>query len=150
MYIAQNCFGLPDEGIEDALYDSQAIGRFVGIDLGRQAAPHATTLLKLRRLLEEKKLTAAVFDAINAHLAERRLLMRQGTIADANIIAAPGSTKNDRGERDRQMHQTKKGKPRCLGMKAPAGAAADRFKPKRPLDRHALAQTLDEQPRHPC
>lgn len=48
MHIAQQCFGLPDEGIEDALYDSQAIRRFVGIDLGRQSAPDATALLKFR------------------------------------------------------------------------------------------------------
>lgn len=51
MYIAQQCFGLSDEGTEDALYDSQAIRSFVGIDLNREAAPDATTLLKFRRLL---------------------------------------------------------------------------------------------------
>jgi IS5 family transposase len=109
MYVAQNCFGLSDEGIEDALYDSQAIRRFVGIDLAREDAPDATTLLKFRRLLEEKNLTAAIFETINAHLAERGLLMRQGTIVDATIIAAPSSTKNSTGERDPEMHQTKKG-----------------------------------------
>jgi len=46
MYVAQQCFNLSDEGIEDALYDSQAIRRFVGIDLARDTAPDATTLLK--------------------------------------------------------------------------------------------------------
>jgi IS5 family transposase len=54
MYVVQNCFGLSDEGTEDAIYDSQAIRRFVGIDLAHEAAPDATTLLKFRRLLEEK------------------------------------------------------------------------------------------------
>ena len=124
MYIAQNCFGLSDEGIEDALYDSQAIRRFVGIDLGREAAPDATTLLKFRRLLEEKNLTAAIFEAINAHLAKRGLLMRQGTIVDATIIAAPSSTKNSTGERDKEMvsgdesepRTAKKGNPWHFGM----------------------------------
>jgi IS5 family transposase len=77
MYIAQQCFGLSDEGIEDALYDSQAIRHFVGIDLGRESAPDATTLLKLRRLLESHQLTDAIFPAINAHLAEQGLLMRR-------------------------------------------------------------------------
>jgi len=125
MYIAQNCFGLSDEGIEDALYDSQAIRRFVGIDLGREAAPDATTLLKFRRLLEEKNLTAAIFEAINAHLAKRGLLMRQGTIVDATIIAAPSSTKNSTGERDKEMHQTKKGNQWHFGMKAHVGVDAD-------------------------
>ena len=89
MYIAQQCFGLSDEGIEDALYDSQAIRRFVGIDLGRESAPDATTLLKFRRLLETHQLTESIFSAINAHLAEQGLLMRAGTIVDATIIAAP-------------------------------------------------------------
>jgi IS5 family transposase len=125
MYIAQNCFGLSDEGIEDALYDSQAIRRFVGIDLAREAAPDATTLLKFRRLLEEKNLTAAIFEAINAHLADRGLLMRQGTIVDATLIAAPSSTKNTTGERDPEMHQTKKGNQWHFGMKAHVGADAD-------------------------
>jgi IS5 family transposase len=125
MYIAQNCFGLSDEAIEDALYDSQAIRRFVGIDLGREAAPDATTLLKFRRLLEEKNLTAAIFETINAQLAEKGLLMRQGTIVDATIIAAPSSTKNSTGERDPEMHQTKKGNQWHFGMKAHIGADAD-------------------------
>ncbi|SFD94816.1 Transposase domain, partial [Thiohalospira halophila DSM 15071] len=69
MYVAQQCFGLSDEGIEDAIYDSQAIRRFVGIDLSREDAPDATTLLKFRRLLEQNGLTQRIFEAINAHLA---------------------------------------------------------------------------------
>ena len=73
MYIAQNCFGLSDEGIEDALYDSQAIRRFVGIDLAREDAPDATTWLKFRRLLEDKNLTVAIFETINALLSKRGL-----------------------------------------------------------------------------
>ena len=109
MYIAQNCFGLSDEGTEDAIYDSQAIRRFVGVDLAREAAPDATTLLKFRRLLEEKELTDSIFNAINAHLAEKGLFLRQGTVVDATLIAAPPSTKNRSGERDPEMHQSKKG-----------------------------------------
>jgi IS5 family transposase len=113
MYVAQQCFGFSDEGIEDALYDSQAIRGFVGIDLSREAAPDATTLLKFRRLLEKHKLTEHIFAAINAHLAEKGQMLREGTIVDATIIAAPSSTKNQKGERDPQMHQTKKGNRWC-------------------------------------
>ena len=69
MYIAQQCFGLSDEGIEDAIYDSQAIRGFVGIDLTHESAPDATTLLKFRRLLEKHNLTRRIFDEINGHLA---------------------------------------------------------------------------------
>jgi IS5 family transposase len=66
-----NALGFPDEAIEDALYDSQAIRRFVGMDLGRESAPDATTLLKFRRLLEKHKLTASIFETINKHLASK-------------------------------------------------------------------------------
>ena len=125
MYVAQQCFGLSDEGAEDAIYDSQAIRRFVGIDLAREAAPDATTLLKFRRLLEEKALTASIFTTINAHLAEKGLLMRAGTIVDATLIAAPPSTKNRDGERDPDMHQTKKGNQWHFGMKAHIGVDAE-------------------------
>lgn len=122
MYIAQQCFGLSDEGIEDALYDSQAIRGFVGIDLSRESAPDATTLLKFRRLLETHQLTERIFAAINTLLAVKGLMLKEGTVVDATIIAAPSSTKNQRGERDPEMHQTKKGNQWHFGMKAHIGA----------------------------
>lgn len=125
MYIVQQCFGLSDEGTEDALYDSQAIRGFVGIDLGREAAPDATTLLKFRRLLEEHRLTERIFAAINAHLAEQGLLLKEGSIVDATIIEAPSSTKNREGRRDPEMHQTRKGNAWHFGMKAHIGVDAD-------------------------
>ncbi|MDZ7811554.1 MAG: IS5 family transposase [Arhodomonas sp.] len=124
MYVAQQCFGLSDEGIEDAIYDSQAIRAFVGIDLARESAPDATTLLKFRRLLERHQLTQRIFEAINAHLAEQGLMLREGTVVDATIIAAPPSTKNRDNARDPEMHQTKKGKQYYFGMKAHIGADA--------------------------
>ena len=125
MYIAQQCFNLSDEGMEDALYDSQAIRRFVGIDLSRDTAPDATTLLKFRHLLERHQLTESLFSAINAHLAEKGLLLREGTIVDATLIAAPASTKNQKGERDPEMHQSKKGNQWYFGMKAHIGVDAN-------------------------
>lgn len=124
MYVAQQCFGLSDEGIEDAIYDSQAIRAFVGIDLNRERAPDATTLLKFRHLLEAKELTPKIFEAINAHLAAKGLMMREGTIVDATLIAAPPSTKNKDGERDPEMHQSKKGNDWHFGMKAHIGVDA--------------------------
>lgn len=38
MYVVQRCFGFSDEGCEDAVYGSQAIRGFMGIDLGRESA----------------------------------------------------------------------------------------------------------------
>jgi IS5 family transposase len=121
MYIAQQCFGLSDEGIEDAIYDSQSIRGFVGIDLTHESAPDATTLLKFRRLLEKHNLTRRIFDEINVHLASKGLVMREGTIVDATLIAAPPSTKNRDKERDPEMHQSKKGNDWHFGMKAHVG-----------------------------
>jgi len=125
MYIAQQCFGLSDEGMEDAVYDSQAIRGFVGVDLSCEAAPDATTLLKFRRLLETHDLTQGIFAAINARLSAQGLLLREGTIVDATLIAAPSSTKNQGGKRDPEMRQAKKGQQWYFGMKAHIGADAE-------------------------
>jgi len=109
MYIAQQYVGLSDEGIDDALYDSQAIRHFVGIDLSRESAQDATTLLNFRHLLESHQLTESIFNAINGHLAEKGLLLREGTIVDATLNATPPSTKNKAGQRNPEIHQSKKG-----------------------------------------
>jgi IS5 family transposase len=124
MYVVQQCFGLADEATEDAVYDSQSIRAFVGIDLSREGAPDATTLLHFRRLLERHDLTRAIFAAIQGHLAEQGLLLREGTIVDATIIAAPPSTKNRAKARDPEMHQAKKGNEWHFGMKAHIGVDA--------------------------
>jgi IS5 family transposase len=124
MYLVQQCLGLSDEGIEDAVYDSQSVRRFVGIDLARETAPDATTVLKFRRLLEQHNLTKGIFAAISAHLDEQGLLLRTGTIVDATLIAAPPSTKNKEKARDSEMHQSKKGNQWYFGMKAHIGVDA--------------------------
>ena len=74
MYCLQQWYGLADEALEDALYDSQALRDFVGVDLSRESVPDATTLLKFRHLLQHNDLTKALFEEINAHLAEKGLL----------------------------------------------------------------------------
>jgi transposase, IS5 family len=125
MYLLQQWYGLADEALEDAIYDSQALRDFVGIDLSRESVPDATTLLKFRRLLVSNDLTKALFEEINAHLAQQGLLMRAGTIVDATIISAPSSTKNAKGERDPEMHQAKKGNQWHFGMKAHIGVDAE-------------------------
>jgi IS5 family transposase len=51
--------------------------------------------------------------------------MRQGTIVDATLIAAPSSTKNKAGKRDPEMHQTKKGNQWYYGMKVHVGVDKD-------------------------
>src|SRR5271154_6615247 len=117
----QQWYGLADEAVEDAFYDSQALRGFAGIDLNRDPVPDATTVLHFRHWLERHGLTKAVFDEVAGMLAERGLLMRQGTIVDATIIAAPPSTKNKAKARDPEMRQTKKGNQWHFGMKAHIG-----------------------------
>ena len=125
MYFLQQWYTLADEALEDALYDSQAMREFVGIDLGRENVPDATTLLKFRRLLEQHDLTGAMLVEVNARLSERGLLMRQGTLVDGTIIATPSSTKNEAGKRDPEMHQAKKGNQWHFGMTMHTGVDAE-------------------------
>lgn len=124
VYFLQQWYGLADEALEDTIYDSQAMRTFAGIDLGQGGVPDATTLLNFRHLLEEHALTRRILEEVNAHLTERGLIMREGTLVDASIISAPSSTKNKSGERDPEMHQTKKGNQWFFGMKAHIGADA--------------------------
>jgi IS5 family transposase len=125
VYFLQQWYGLADESLEDTLYDSQALRGFARIDLSADAVPDATTLLKFRRLLEAHDLCKGLFQAINADLTARGLLLREGTLVDATLIAAPPSTKNLKKERDPEMHQTKKGNQWYFGMKAHIGADRD-------------------------
>lgn len=124
MYFLQQWFSLADEALEDAIYDSQAFRGFLGIDLGRESVPDATTLLRFRRLLEDNGLTARIFDTVKDLLRERGLLLEKGTLVDATIVAAPSSTKNADKARDPEMHQTRKGNEWHFGMKAHIGADA--------------------------
>ncbi|MGH7193739.1 MAG: IS5 family transposase, partial [Candidatus Saccharimonadales bacterium] len=121
MYFVQHWFNLADAACEDALLDSTALRRFVGIDLGRERVPDATTLLKFRRLLEAHKLGEALFAKVGAVLQANGMKVGTGTILDATIIGAPSSTKNADKKRDPEMHQTRKGQQWFFGMKLHIG-----------------------------
>ena len=125
MYCLQQWYGLADKAVEDAVYDSQALSGFMGIDLSRESVPDATTLMGFRHLLEENDKTQAMLVEVNAMLLERGLLMTQGTLVDATLMAAPSSTKNREHARDPEMHQTKKGNEWHFGMKAHIGVDRD-------------------------
>jgi transposase, IS5 family len=121
VYFLQQWYNLSDPAVEEALYDSAAMRRFVGIDLGREAAPDETTVCKFRHLLERHQLGGTLFQAVMDHLQASGFKLSRGTIVDATIIAAPSSTKNRTGKRDPEMHQTKKGNQWYFGMKAHVG-----------------------------
>ena len=124
LYFLAQWYALAGEALEDALYDSQAMRNFAGIDLGIEAVPDATTLLHFRHRLEAHDLGRRIFEEVGALLEEKKRLMREGTLMAASLIAAPASTKNRRRERDPAMHQAKKGNQWCFGMKAHIGADA--------------------------
>jgi IS5 family transposase len=121
IYFLQHWFNLSDPAAEEALYDSLAMRRFVGIDLGREPAPDETTVCRFRHLLETHDLGRRLFEAVHRHLEANGLKVSTGTIVDATIINAPSSTKNADKARDPDMHQTKKGNQWYFGMKAHIG-----------------------------
>lgn len=121
LYFLGHWYNLADPALEEALYDIEAMRRFVGIDLGRERAPDETSICKFRHLIERNELGAALFAEVNAHLAEQGVQVSGGTMVDATIIDAPSSTKNKAGQRDPEMHQTCKGNQWYFGMKGHFG-----------------------------
>jgi len=124
IHFMQQWFGLSDPAMEEALWETPLLREFAGISLDFEGVPDETTILKFRHLLEKYELSKALFDEMTAVLTERGLLLRQGTIVDATLIAAPPSTKNRTKSRDPEMKQTKKGNQWYFGMKAHIGADA--------------------------
>jgi IS5 family transposase len=118
IHLLQQWYSLSDPAMEEALIEVPTMRRFAGIDLISERIPDETTILAFRHLLEKHTLGEQICVGVKAHLIERGLTMRQGTIVDATLIAAPSSTKNKGGERDPEMHQTKKGNQWHFGMKA--------------------------------
>ena len=125
MYCVADWFKLADEACEEALYDSASLRRFVGIDLGREPVPDATTMLKFRRLLNDNKLGEQLFATVGQVLQQGGFKLKTGTLVDATIIGAPSSTKNALKQRDPEMHQTRMGKQWYFGMKLHIGVDSE-------------------------
>jgi IS5 family transposase len=117
MYFLAHWFNLADGALEEAVYDSEAMRRFVDLDLGRESVPDERTVCKFRHLLEKHDLGRKLFDEVNRHLQAEGMKVSSGTMVDATIINAPSSTRNKDGKRDPEMHQTRKGNQWYFGMK---------------------------------
>lgn len=117
-------WNLSDPAMEEELYERPLYRRFVGLE-GAAPMPDEATILRFRHLLEKHALAPQVLGTISAGLAQHGLMLKPGTVVDATIIAAPSSTKNKSGQRDPEMHQTKKGKQCHFGMKAHVGLDAE-------------------------
>jgi transposase, IS5 family len=124
VHLMQNWFALSDPAMEEALYEIASLRSFAHLSLN-EPIPDETTILNFRHLLEANDLAEDILKVVNALLARKGLLLKRGSIVDATIIAAPSSTKNAEGERDPEMHQTKKGNQWFFGMKAHIGVDAD-------------------------
>jgi transposase, IS5 family len=125
LHFMQQWFGLSDPAMEEALHDVPLYREFAGLDNWTTRLPDESTILRFRHLLEKHKLAAQILALINDMLRDKGLMLRAGTVVDATLIAAPSSTKNAGGERDPEMHQTKKGNQWHFGMKAHIGADAE-------------------------
>lgn len=122
MYFLSHWFNLSDPALEDAIYESESMRRFLDIDLGRERVPDETTVCKFRHLLEQHDLGRKLFEEVGRHLQNKGMTVNSGTMVDATIISAPSSTKNRDKSRDPEMHQTKKGNQWYFGMKLHIGA----------------------------
>jgi Transposase and inactivated derivatives, IS5 family len=120
VHCMQLFYNLSDSAMEDSLYEIESMRRFAGLSLSGPI-PDETTILNFRHLLERQKLGEALFKEVNRYLGKQGLMLKEGSIADATIIEAPTSTKNTDGERDPEMHQTKKGNEWHFGMKMHVG-----------------------------
>src|SRR5688500_14411021 len=121
IHFLQHWFDLSDPAAEDAIYDSESMRRFVGVELGVDTLPDETTIWRFRQLLVEHDLARAIFTEVGTLLEEKGLLLKQGTIVDATIISAPSSTKNSTQTRDPEMKQTRKGNNWHFGLKVHVG-----------------------------
>jgi len=125
IHFMQQWFTLSDPAMEEALHDMPLFRDFAGLGGWSSRLPDETTILRFRHLLEQHKLAPEILATVNDLLRDKGLMLRVGTVVDATLIAAPSSTKNQSGERDPQMHQSKKGNQWYFGMKAHIGADAE-------------------------
>lgn len=154
MYFLAHWFNLADGALEEAVYDSEAMRRFLDIDLARDLVPDETTVCKFRHLLERNQLGARLFEEVGRHLQAMGMKVNSGTMVDATIINAPSSTKNKDKARDPEMHQTRKGNQWFFGMKMHIGADSQSklihsvvVTPANVHDKHALPDLLHGQER---
>jgi transposase, IS5 family len=125
IHFMQQWFTLSDPAMEQALHDVPLFRDFAGLGRWSQCLPDESTILRFRHLLERHKLAPQILQVVNELLNAKGLLLKAGTVVDATLIAAPSSTKNKSGQRDPEMHQSKKGNQWHHGMKAHIGVDAE-------------------------
>jgi IS5 family transposase len=125
IHFMQQWFTLSDSAMGEALHDMPLFRDFAGLGGWDDRLPDESTILRFRHVLEKHKLAERILATVNLLLGAKGLMLRSGTVVDATLISAPSSTKNASGERDPEMHQSKKGQQWFFGMKAHIGVDAD-------------------------
>ncbi len=125
IHFMQQWFNLSDPAMEEALHDIPMFRDFAGLTHWDERIPSESSILRFRHLLEPHKLADQILAIVNELLQAQGLQLKEGTVVDATLIAAPSSTKNQSGTRDPEMHQSKKGNQWYFGMKAHIGVDAD-------------------------
>ena len=123
VHFMQQWFTLSDPAMEEALHDVPLFREFAGLTWDSRV-PDESTILRFRHLLEKHALTEKILATVNDLLRDKGLLLKAGTVVDATLISAASSTKNQAGERDPEMKQSKKGNQWHFGMKAHIGVDA--------------------------
>jgi len=121
IYFLQQWYNLSDPSMEEEIYNQILFQKHLGIDLLGDTVPDETTILNFRHFLEKHELPKKFLVIVNKALEKKKLIMKEGTIVDATIIAAPSSTKNQSGKRDEEMSSTQKNGQWYFGMKAHIG-----------------------------
>ena len=118
IHLLQQFFGHSDPAMDEALLDIPLYQKSSHLDAGIRRMLNESIILRFHHLLEDHRLGQQILATVNAMLIEYGLMLKTGTVVDATLILAPSSTKNDKGERDPEMDQTKKGNRWHFGMKA--------------------------------
>ena len=135
IYFMQQWYGLSDPAMEDSLYDITAMRRFAGLSFNE--IPDETTILRFRHMLERHNVTEKLFRKTEQYLSERNLILSEGTIVDATIIAAPSSTKNQDKQRDPEMKQTCRNTHMCKPCARQARVCRSRCRDRSGGERYA-------------
>lgn len=70
------------------------MGHFAGLALNADRIPDERTILQFRHLLARHHLTQGWFEAVEGRLREPGYHLSKGTMVDATLLKASGSTKN--------------------------------------------------------
>ena len=119
----QQWYGLSDPGLEEALNDRLSFRRFCGFAMD-EATPDETTICRFRQALIEAGLSDRLLGELNRQLDRRGLLLKQGTMIDATLVAAQAAAppfakgRAARSEVDPDADWTRKGGTSHFGYKA--------------------------------